>query len=118
MTDLYELKEKLIDTVEGYSKKEVTANNLDVVDKLAHAVKNICKIIDDSEYSSAMDRDYSRDSMSYARGRGRNATRDAMGRYSSHGDMISSLRDLMQEAPDDKTRMEFDHFIRKLETIR
>ena len=62
---------------------------------------------------------------SYARGRGRNAKRDAMGRYSREGgysmageDMIEELRDLMQDAPDEQTRMEFQRFIQKIEQMQ
>ena len=62
---------------------------------------------------------------SYARGRGRNARRDSMGRYSSEGgysmageDMIEELRDLMQDAPDEQTRMEFQRFISKIEKMQ
>lgn len=58
------------------------------------------------------------------RGRGRNARRDSMGRYSSNysrgGDteeMVEELRELMQEAPDEQTRMEFQQFIQKLEQM-
>ncbi len=62
---------------------------------------------------------------SYARGRGRNANRDSMGRYSRDGgysmggsqEMVEELRELMQEAPDDQTRMEFQKFIQKLEQM-
>lgn len=62
---------------------------------------------------------------SYARGRGRNAKRDAMGRYSSEGgysmagdEMIDELRDLMQDAPDEQTRMEFQRFIQRIEQMQ
>ena len=62
---------------------------------------------------------------SYARGRGRNAKRDAMGRYSSRGgysmagdEMIDELRDMMQDAPDEQTRMEFQRFIKKIEQMQ
>ena len=63
---------------------------------------------------------------SYARGRGRNARRDNMGRYSSERgysrddakkDMMSDLRDIMQDAPDEATRQEFQRFMNKLETM-
>lgn len=61
---------------------------------------------------------------SYARGRGRNARRDSMGRYSSDGysmggseELVEELRDLMQDAPDDRTRQEFQKFIQKLEQM-
>jgi len=64
---------------------------------------------------------------SYARGRGRNAKRDSMGRYSREGsyrgysraeskeDMIESLREMMDGAPDEQTRMEFQRMIQKME---
>lgn len=52
--------------------------------------------------------------------RGRNARRDSMGRY-SRGDesemMIQELRELMEEAPDDRTRQEFQRFITKMEQM-
>jgi hypothetical protein len=56
------------------------------------------------------------------RGRGSNARRDSMGRYSSrmdgysrHGDVVESLREVMEEAPDDRTRMEIQRLIEKME---
>ena len=60
--------------------------------------------------------------MSYARGR-RNARRDGMGRYSRDGysrdseEMVEQLRDLMEDAPDEQTRKEFEKFIRKVEQM-
>lgn len=61
---------------------------------------------------------------SYARGRGRNARRDSMGRYSrnSYGysmdgksDYMEQLRDMMESAPDEKTRMSVQKMIREME---
>ena len=133
MHDLYELKDVLLKELKEYGKKgEMSAGSLDVVDKLSHTIKNLCKIIDDMEdeqYSTdggMMNRPYrnsygERD-RSYARGRGRNARRDAMGRYSSDGysqtgEMVQELRELMQDAPDDRTRQEFQRFIQKIEQM-
>lgn len=134
MQDLYELKEMLCEELKKYGKKgDLTAGSLDVVDKLAHAVKNIDKIIEayeDEEYSGAYDYSMERGDNrggsyrmggSYARGRGRNARRDSMGRYSGmdgysrHEDMLGELRYLMQNAPDERTKMEFQKFITKME---
>ncbi len=62
-------------------------------------------------------------SYAYARGRGRNARRDRMGRYSSEdgysmdGEMVSELYELMEEAPDEKTKKEFQKFIQKIEMM-
>lgn len=60
----------------------------------------------------------------YGRGRGSNAKRDSMGRYSSRGysyadakeDMIAELKDLAKKAPDEKTRQEIEHFANEMES--
>lgn len=140
MHTLYELKDMLCEELEEYGKKgELTAGTLDVVDKLTHTIKNLDKIIEkyDEEYSGAYEggsyenmggmnrsyrgrRSYVR-GRSYARGRGSNARRDSMGRYSSeysgNEDMIMELRELMNEAPDERTRQEFQRFISKMEMM-
>ena len=114
MKELYELKEMLLDKLKEYSKKgDLTSGSLDVVDKLSHATKNICKIIEEYEEGSG----YSRrqpmyyDDYSYAR------RRDSMGRYSRGGGMMQELHELMDNAPDDKTRQEFQRFIQKMEQM-
>ena len=145
MHAIYELKEKLCDELEEYGEKKLDAGSLDVIDKLAHTIKNLDKIIEkyeEDEYSEryAMEggsyqrggnrggQGYSREMAydndmtagSYARGRGRNARRDSMGRYSrADGNemMVQELRDLMQEAPDERTKMEFKKFIQKMEQM-
>lgn len=132
---LYDLKEMLCKQLEDYGKKgELSAAVLERVDMLAHAVKNLDKIIEsmeESEYSERMDgRSYGgrsyRDGSYYdggrsmARGRGSNARRDSMGRYasdgySSTGDMADQLRSMMDEAPDDRTRQELQRLASKLD---
>ena len=110
-------------------------------DMLTRIKKNLLKtdeMMGEGEFSMAMgpyrDRSYARgdrsyrrsnrnNDMSYARGRGRNANRDAMGRYSSDGysmdaeDMVEQLREMMEDAPDEMTRKEFEKFIRKMEQM-
>lgn len=49
MHELFELKEKLLKELGEYSQQELTAGNLQVVDTLSHAIKNICKIIEAAE---------------------------------------------------------------------
>ena len=145
MHELYELKEMLCKELEELGGKgELTAGSLDTVDKLAHAIKNLDKIIwakEDEEYSSRdgmsenypmMDGSYRGRSYnrgmdyrggSYARGRGRNARRDSMGRYSSERgysradreDIVDQLRDLVNDAPDDMSRKEIEKLISKME---
>lgn len=149
MHELYELKEMLCKELEEYGKKgELTTGSLDVVDKLAHTIKNLQKIIEKYEEEDYSNASYARggrggsyrggsyayedggmmgggsyEGGSYARGRGRNAKRDSMGRYSSERGysrdegMIMELRELMQEAPDERTRMEFQKFIQKIEQM-
>ena len=153
MHELYELKEKLCEELEKYGGQDLTAGTLEVVDKLAHAIKNIDKIIEakeEEEYS--MDggsyayerggnqgggnrgggqsnrsyRGYAREggSYAYARGRGRNARRDSMGRYArddysmvDSAEMVENLRMMMEEAPDERTKQEFQRFISKIEMM-
>lgn len=139
MHKLYELKEKLIKELGEYGSKEMSSGSLDVIDKLAHAAKNVGKVIEcceEEEYSNAYygydgdsyysDRSYANDSnmsyvrpdgsyrdggMSHARGRGRYAKRDSMGRYSrASEDIKNELRELMSMATDEHTKTE----IRKL----
>lgn len=109
MHEIYELKEMLCEELEKYGAKgDVSAGELGTIDKLAHTVKNLGKIIEmyeeeEGEYSGAMggmsyqrgggnrggsqggssNRGGSYRGGSYARGRGRNARRDSRGRYSS-----------------------------------
>lgn len=106
MDKLYELKEMLCEELKEYgSKDKLDVGGLEIVDKLAHAVKNIDKIIEtyEEEGSSMMGGSYRsgrysregqggqggsyRQGGSYARGggrgRGQNARRDSMGRYAS-----------------------------------
>lgn len=115
--DLYELKDKLCKELSEYGKKEkIDASTLQVIDTLAHSLKNVCKIIDC--YESEEDaQDYSYATMprmprvSYSRGRGRNAHRDSMGRYSSRnggysngGDFRMEMQELIQDAPNEFVR--------------
>lgn len=137
MHELYELKEMLCKELEEYGQKEVTTGSLEVVDKLANTVKNLGKIIEMYDDYSNENRSYNsyrnnermsrRGSYgdgvgSYARGRGRNANRDSRGRYASNGysmndELVDQLEDLMQSAPDEKTRKEFERFIKKIEMM-
>lgn len=134
MHELYELKEMLCKELEEYGKKgELTTGSLDVVDKLAHTIKNLGKIIEmyeESEYSGAYnmggglyenrggrDGRSSYREGSYARGRGRNAKRDSMGRYSSASeDMAEQLRELMEEAPE-SIKQDIRRVITKVESM-
>lgn len=146
MRELYELKEMLCEELKEYgSKEKLDVGGLEIVDKLAHAIKNIDKIIEayeEEEYSenggsyARGNRTYSRagnggtsyargGGRSYARGRGSSARRDSMGRYSREGgysrggpdEMAEQLQEMMQEAPNEQIRMELERVIAKLEQM-
>lgn len=120
----------------------LSASDIEYADKLASLKKNLLKgekmYSEMEEYSG----NYSGNiGGSYARGGnrggrsnrganqygsyaiGRNRNRDHMGRYSSEGgysraaeDMVEQLRNLMEEAPDDQTRMDIHRLIQNIES--
>ena len=121
MHELYELKEKLMDELKEYGSQEMSAGSLEVIDKLAHAIKNICKIIDGYEEDGySQEGGMYRRGSSYARGRSRTARRDAMGRYSraedDMADMIEELRGMMHNLSPEK-QTEVKKFITKIEQM-
>lgn len=63
---------------------------------------------------------YSREGRSYARGRGQNAQRDSMGRYSGSGEseqMIEQLEDLMQDAPNEQIKQGIQKLVQQIEQM-
>lgn len=92
MKKLYDLKEKLVEELESYADKGISSGTIEAIDKLAHAAKNIGKVIEmcdeDGGYSERNGIMYRGDS--YRRGgRYDDASyrrRDSMGRYSRTGD--------------------------------
>lgn len=126
MHELYELKEKLMKELKEYGGGgDLSAGSLEIVDKLSHAIKNLCKIIEKHEEEEGYSSNYMYDGGgsyprggSYARGRGANARRDSMGRYSRNDgkeEMVMQLREMMQDAPNDHTRMRIQELIREFE---
>ena len=83
MHKMEELKEMLCEELDKITKKgELSAGSLDAMDKLTHSIKSIATIMAMEEAEGG----YSENGgYSGARGRGRNARRDSMGRYSSEG---------------------------------
>ena len=106
MHELYKLKDSLVKELEDLGKQGVNKSNVEMIDKLAHAAKNVGKVIECCEDEKYSNRGYSR-RMSYADGRSyadtsyaypeedfvrpdgsysrRGRSRDSMGRYSSEG---------------------------------
>lgn len=129
MHELYELKEKLLDELKEYGGKEMSAGSLDVIDKLAHATKNLCKVIEAYEEEGYSERGGMGGGSyrgSYARGR------DSRGRYTSRrgysgrgegdyyrtaDDITEKLHEMMDSAPDEKTRTEIQKLISRMEMM-
>ena len=88
MKHLEKLKEALCEELDKFAKSgDITVNSLEKIHKLTDTIKNIDKIMaleEESGYSEAGEwiADGRMHGTSYARGRGRNAKRDSMGRYS------------------------------------
>ena len=92
MKRIEELRDMLCEELDNITEQgEITTGSLDIIDKLTHSIKSI-DTIQAMEDSYSNDRGYSRYDGSYndgysrrgsyARGRGSNARRDSMGRYS------------------------------------
>lgn len=136
MEKLYELKKKLCKQLEEYADKDLTSNILEVVDKLTHTIKNLDKIIAKYEekenvnsFNNSFGTSYAMPNYvydmnagggSFARGRS-GGRRDSMGRYSNgysrNGDIIMELTDLMEDAPDEMSRMEIQKLIKKMRNM-
>jgi hypothetical protein len=145
MKHLEELKESIKRELEKFAKQgDVSVGTLEKIHKLSDTYKNLCKIEmleEESEggYSEArggrtrssyaMGGSSYDDDMMYSerRGRGRNAKRDSMGRYSSDGGyeggysrhdakdwMMSQLGEMMEDA-DPKEREALKECMRAIE---
>lgn len=132
MHKLYQLKDMLCEELEQFGDRDkLTSGSLDTVDKLAHACKNVAKIIESCEeekYSNGMSRGYGRSyedrysrdgyyyddgGMSHRRGRAAN------GRFISRdgSEMARKLRKMMDEAPDDNMRQEIQRLADRMESM-
>lgn len=89
---MHKLLDYVCDEMDDLEKKaekgKLSMSEIEYADKLAHLKKNILRADElmDEGYSGDSYRMYPysmNDGMSYARGRGSNARRDSMGRYSS-----------------------------------
>lgn len=139
---LYELCEVIEREMQEAAKKirnaggKINAGDADYIDKLTHSLKSLKTVIAmaeaEDDYSNAGGMSYARrgrrggnnrDGMSYAR---REQRRDSMGRHSRESgysyddakeDMMSELREIMEDAPDERTKREFHSFMQKLESM-
>lgn len=130
-----------LETIEKKAAKSgnLTAAEVEYADKLAHLKKNLLKgemmMGEMEEYSGNMGGGMMGGSYvdrtrggSYARGdnrgRGTNARRDSMGRYSSEmgysraaDEMAEKLEELMEDAPNEQMRREIEKLMRKVEQM-
>ena len=88
MQELYDLKAMLVKELTEYGARPLSAGSLDVIDRLAHATKNLIKVIDCEEGDS-----------------------DKRGRFRH------KLNALMDEAPSDEIRMELRNIMSSMETM-
>lgn len=111
MHELYNLKEDLVKELENLGKQGVSKSNIEMIDKLAHAAKNVSKVIECCEDEMYSNRGYSR-RMSYADGSyaypeenyvrpdgsySRRRGRDSMGRYSSEGSVDEHTKEELRK---------------------
>ena len=126
MHELYNLKEMLVEELARYGEsQDLSLSTLEIIDKLAHAAKNVEKVIecyDEQSYSKRgySDRNSMRNSyydheggMSHRRGRAMN------GRFVSRdsSSMVHQLRDMAENAQDERTRSEIERLAEKIESM-
>lgn len=139
MQKLYTLKDRLKDAVNEYSEKTTfSPTDIETIKNLLSSMVKICEYVEMEESSEYSNRgsyrgnsyrysydDGSYDDGSYARGRGRYAKRDSMGRYSSdgysrnysRGDIMEHLEEMAQKEPDERKRREYMDFIDKMNNM-
>lgn len=141
MHKLYQLKEMLCDELEQFGDRDkLTSSSLETIDKLAHAAKNVAKLIECAEEEQySMDGGMSRRSYrgSYDGGmsnRGRYSMdgyyyddggmstrrgRAANGRFVSRdgSEMARKLREMMADAPDENSRQEIQRLADRMESM-
>lgn len=120
--ELYEVKEAVGYEIGEANKRiknaggKISTADLDVIDKLAHSMKSlvtVCAMLEaeeDGGYSGDMMPTYGGNYSGRGRRNGyggerRNGYSGRMG-YSRTGDMREQLRQMMEDAPDEQTRME------------
>ena len=133
INDLYDLCEVISREISEATEKiyksggKLTAGDVDFVDKLTHSLKSIKAVIamvENNDHRGGYFREggsYYEGGGSMARGRGRYASRDSMGRYSGYGysrtggDFVKELHELMESAPNDHIRMDIQRLAEKVE---
>lgn len=128
--ELYEIKEAVGYEIGEANKRiknaggKISTADLDVIDKLAHSMKSlvtVCAMLEaeeDGGYSGDMMPTYGGNYSGRGRRNGyggerRNGYSGRMG-YSRTGDMREQLRQMMEDAPDEQTRMEIRNLMDRM----
>lgn len=128
--ELYEVKEAVGYEIGEANKRiknaggKISTADLDVIDKLAHSMKSlvtVCAMLEaeeDGGYSGDMMPIYGGNYSGRGRRNGyggerRNGYSGRMG-YSRTGDMREQLRQMMEDAPDEQTRMEIRNLMDRM----
>lgn len=127
MHELMELKEKLVKELEDYAQNgKYSKEDVETIKYMASAVDHLCNIISEADETGYSNRDGNMNqggNRSYARGRGRYARRDSMGRYLTGRmysrtdgieELVDNVREMMQDLPPD-VQQDAQKFVRKLE---
>ena len=136
--ELHELCETLSRELADLNEKirkaggKMSAVDLDVIDKMTHAIKSVKAVMAMSEEEEGGEySNYSRRGSydegpggSYRGGSyrgGYSGRRDSMGRYAreygyARNDLAGKMRELLEDAPDDRTRQDLQRMIEKLES--
>lgn len=105
MHELNSLKDMLVKELEEFGKSgQLSKASLDTIDKLAHATKNLVKVIEcceADEYSHRMGRSYAERGYSY---------RDGEHSY-ANDNLRGQLYKLMESSNDERTRDKLREFI-------
>lgn len=105
----------------------ITPADLEYLDKLTHSIKSVKTTIAMTEGEGDMDLGPYMKGGYAMRGRPeysyRSSRRDSMGRYSRErgysrdGEMVDELYELMEKAPDERTRQEMQRMISRMESM-
>lgn len=124
MKDLETLCRVLSDQISDITRKAkngISSGDLETIDKLTHSlasVKKIMAFMEDEDGYSGNGGSYRNSYRGSYRGPSRDGyysgKRDSMGRYSRDG-LAEKMRELMMDAPDDRTRQEIQRMVDKLE---
>ena len=127
--------EELDELEKKAAKGKLSAAEVQYGDVLAHMKKNLltADAMENEGYSNTYysDGEPTYRGSSYARGRGSNARRDSMGRYSNRGygrmysreyseavdDMVGQLQTMMDEAPNEQIRKDIQKLMDKMQSM-